>query len=747
MNASLVRPLLILLLMLLPLAAPQAAEPPTGQTSAERVAGMTDAEVRAALRQQLEQESIRDRQNPYDVLNTMQVSTRDFESRLPQVRQSLARWPEQWHRFWLSLTDQRGGPGALDLMLGFAMMLLAGLAVENLAGWKLRQLSADISSRTSCNLSTSIGYLAIQTLVNLVRLGAFFLGALLVPLLRHAPDSSPRTTLIMLLITVTLVRLASILSRSLLAPYARGIRPFHMECEDARNTHFWFMAFATVYALEQLGNELLYHHGIEPVLKALTIPVGGLLLTLIVLAYLWRHRNTITQLFTESEPGTEPAAPGFLQQYWPILATTWLLLIWGLWSYFNFVGDVESASALTPAWWLTLGFVLIDRLLHALLGALCRAPWLQSYSFDQRSRRFRQVIQNGSRLLLLGAALFFISEALGFNSMSMFEASLAERALSGAINILILLLLAYTSWQLILSAIERRLPEPRENEAIASLDGEGGGSGATRVETLLPMVRSFAYAILIIIVVLTTLSILGVEIGPLLAGAGVAGIAIGFGAQKLVQDILSGIFFLLDDAFRRGEYIEAANMRGTVEQISLRSMRLRHHLGAVQTIPYGEIQTVKNLSRDWVTMKLEFRLPYDTDIEKVRKIIKKVGQEMLNDPEMGPNFLLPLKSQGVMRVEESALIFRMKFTCKPGEQWVIRREAYRRVKDALAEQGINFAHRAVHVLLPDTLAHELHDSSPEVRSAVTQSIGSAVAQAEEVPPMLKRDNRIDDEDS
>ena len=197
---------------------------------------------------------------------------------------------------------------------------------------------------------------------------------------------------------------------------------------------------------------------------------------------------------------------------------------------------------------------------------------------------------------------------------------------------------------------------------------------------------------------------MGVAIAPLLAGAGVIGIAIGFGAQKLVQDILSGVFFLVDDAFRKGEYIEIESLRGTVEKISLRSMQLRHHLGAVQTVPYGEIKTVKNLSRDWITMKLELRLPYHTDIEKVRKIIKKVGQSMLEDEQIGQSFILPLKSQGVMRMEESALILRMKFTAKPGEQWVIRREAYRRVRDALSEANIHFAHREVRVLLPEDVA-------------------------------------------
>ena len=161
-------------------------------------------------------------------------------------------------------------------------------------------------------------------------------------------------------------------------------------------------------------------------------------------------------------------------------------------------------------------------------------------------------------------------------------------------------------------------------------------------------------------------------------------------------------------------------------------MQLRHHLGAVQTIPYGEIKTVKNLSRDWITMKLELRLSYDTDIEQVRKIIKKVGQSMLEDPELGPCFILPLKSQGVMRVEESALIVRMKFTTKPGQQWVVRREAYRRVRDALAEAGIFFAHREVRVRLPDDInLNELPDKTGAIKDALASAgaaAGSVAAQ-------------------
>ena len=190
----------------------------------------------------------------------------------------------------------------------------------------------------------------------------------------------------------------------------------------------------------------------------------------------------------------------------------------------------------------------------------------------------------------------------------------------------------------------------------------------------------------------------------------------------------------------------------------MRSMRLRHHLGAVQTIPYGEINTVKNLSRDWVIMKLELRLPYDVDIEKVRKIIKKIGQEMVADEITGPMMLQPLKSQGVMRVEESALIIRMKFTAKPGEQWIVRRVAYTRVRDALAAAGIEFAHREIKVRMPAELEelqkreHEAKKSESSQPSGpnqkaelVTNAVGAAAMSAV-LASELERQGKVDDDD-
>jgi mechanosensitive ion channel-like protein len=196
---------------------------------------------------------------------------------------------------------------------------------------------------------------------------------------------------------------------------------------------------------------------------------------------------------------------------------------------------------------------------------------------------------------------------------------------------------------------------------------------------------------------------LGVNIGPLMAGAGIAGIAIGFGTQTLVRDIVSGVFFLVDDSFRLGEYVDVGPVKGTVERISLRSMQIRHHRGALHTIPFGEVKRLTNHSREWVIHKVELPLPPETDLDVIRKMLKRIGEELVADPELGPHILQPLKSQGLMQVEDGALILRAKFMVRPDDQqFVIRREVLSRIKRALEEKGIRFAPRQVlvHVAQP-----------------------------------------------
>ena len=196
---------------------------------------------------------------------------------------------------------------------------------------------------------------------------------------------------------------------------------------------------------------------------------------------------------------------------------------------------------------------------------------------------------------------------------------------------------------------------------------------------------------------LLALTQLGIQIAPLLAGAGVFGLAISFGSQALVRDIVSGIFFMADDAFRVGEYIDTGRLKGTVERISLRSVQLRHQNGQVHTIPYGQLTSVTNFSRDWQTVKFNLRLARDTDIEVVRKAVKKLGQEMTQDPELGKELLVPLKLQGMAEIADNALVVRMKFTVKPNKPSWVQRESLKRIYKLFGEKGIQFASNAITV--------------------------------------------------
>jgi small-conductance mechanosensitive channel len=213
----------------------------------------------------------------------------------------------------------------------------------------------------------------------------------------------------------------------------------------------------------------------------------------------------------------------------------------------------------------------------------------------------------------------------------------------------------------------------------------------SRAKTLAPLLRVAALILVVAITVLAMLSALGVNITPLIAGASILGLAISFGSQTLVRDIVSGVFYLAEDAFRVGEYIDCGNAQGTVEGFALRSLKLRHQNGQVHTIPFGQLGQVTNFSRDWSTVKFNLKFTRDTDVEKLRKAVKKIGQEMLEDPELKAEIIEPLKMQGVTDILENAIVARFKFTVRPGKPSFIQRDAVKRMVQALPGLGIEFA--------------------------------------------------------
>ncbi|MDP3158566.1 MAG: mechanosensitive ion channel family protein, partial [Reyranella sp.] len=186
--------------------------------------------------------------------------------------------------------------------------------------------------------------------------------------------------------------------------------------------------------------------------------------------------------------------------------------------------------------------------------------------------------------------------------------------------------------------------------------------------------------------------------------------------------IVSGIFYLSDDAFRVGEYIDCGKAKGTVEGFTLRSIKLRHQNGQVHTIPFGQLGQITNFSRDWITVKFNMRFAGGTDIEKLRKAAKKIGTDIAEMPAFKADLLAPFKMQGVADVAENALLVRFKFTARPGNPAAIQREAVKRMFNSFPGMGIEFAKEGAAVVVQTTTG------------PMEPAAAAAAAQTEPAPP-------------
>jgi small-conductance mechanosensitive channel len=291
-------------------------------------------------------------------------------------------------------------------------------------------------------------------------------------------------------------------------------------------------------------------------------------------------------------------------------------------------------------------------------------------------------------ILLLASALGLL-RLWGYDVLNPAAGSVAEMVLQPLFKAVTTLAVAWLIWAMIGGFLRERIPRqvPLGDEDSPTMLADG----VTRLATLLPLIRNTVAITVFFLGAVIALGDLGVNIGPLLAGAGVVGIALGFGAQALVRDVIAGLFFLIDDAFRLGEYIDTGRLKGTVEAISIRSVRLRHQNGQVHTIPFGQIQAVTNSSRDWAIVKFNLHVALDSDLDLVRKTLKQLGQSLLRDPEIGGDFIQPLKMQGVADVTQAAIMIRCKFTARPSRPSYLRRQAMREIIKRFAAAGIAFA--------------------------------------------------------
>lgn len=546
-----------------------------------------------------------------------------------------------------------------------------------------------------------------------------------------------------------LVRIVSLIWRMILSPYLEQYRIPAFSTPDAKKLHLWLFLLAVFDICTQMFGVWLSELGLNYDVYAVMVTVLTTLFAALNIAMIMVNRRAVSNALRNGrEPERVMLATRVASEIWAPLLIVYVIAGWAQLSYQVMLNLPVSIPLIAGAYLIVTSIILVYASINYVIEryfdrartiremndaaeVLTSGEEISDEEADnlsallkrhapRRMETFEDLARRVSGILALVAGLIACIRIWGGQRMLQDDSRL-ERA----IDVIIIMFIGYIVFNAFRIWIDSKIREEQGDapEEEAELGDEGGAGSASRLATLLPLFRNFILIIIIVTIALIMLMEMGVNVSPLFAGAGVVGLAIGFGAQTLVRDIFSGAFFLFDDAFRKGEYIDIGGVKGTVEKISVRSFQLRHHLGPLHTVPFGEIQHLTNYSRDWVIMKLPLRVTYDTDVEKVRKLIKKLGVELLDDPVIGSNFIQPLKSQGVIEMQDSAMIIRVKFMTKPGDQWLVRKKVFQEIRDLFEREGIHFAHREVTVRLADKDAEDL---TPKEREALTGAVQAAI---------------------
>jgi moderate conductance mechanosensitive channel len=614
----------------------------------------------------------------------------------------------------LIFTERESSSTARFLLL-FALTIASGIAAEWLfkrgtlgVRNRIRQAQPEGLMDTLKVLSTragiEIGGVIIFTVVALIAADYLVVG-----------DGDYFLISTFILTAILLTRLTGSVMHFVLAPRRPELRLVYT---DSWNAQFIERNFILIAALVGGGFFLK-----AVMLKFAMADVDTLRFWLGLSVHLWfifviaRAHRGLTQII---EGGEENLTPGLkrMANWWPMVsagfvAFNWLFLQFVLSSGYQTMSPERSATAIA----LIVLAPFLDTIVRGIAAHMVPTGEDSSDVVAHAYQETRLSYIRIGRIVLIGLIIVIVGKLWGVSLRNLTEAGFGAQVAADALGFLLILALGYLAWEVTNLTINRRLAR----EAPAEESGAEGGTGQTRMATILPILQMTLQVSIIIITVLLALSQLGVNITPLLAGAGVLGLAIGFGAQTLVKDVVSGVFFLLDDAFRVGEFITVGATNGVVSKISVRSLQLRQDTGQLHIIPYGSMSQLTNNSRDWVTMKLRFTVPFDTDQDKVRKLFKKIGQDMMEVPELAEVLINPFKSQGAAEVTDVGIVIRGKFSTVPGGQFLIRKEVFSRVQKEFEANGIEFARKEVRVHLSD--GEKLENLSENQKKAIAAAAG------------------------
>ncbi|MGC8475380.1 MAG: mechanosensitive ion channel domain-containing protein [Acetobacteraceae bacterium] len=521
-------------------------------------------------------------------------------------------------------------------------------------------------------------------------------------------SDAPRLIVLALVDGYALWRVVVALVRFLVSPDAPRLRVLGMSDATASWTLLWLTRIAGVasfgYAIEQVALLL----GMSPTAADALLKLAGLVNHVFFAVMIFEKRRPVRAWLRAPEGSHGPVARmrNALAPIWHWLLLGLLTAEWLVWAIELRHGYAAMLRGLVIVIAVAVGTRILQGELHGLLTRLLRpGPAVtQRYpGLEARLALYHPIVTGLARAAVLLAGLVLVLELLGVAVIGWATGSaLGQRMVSGIGTIGFTLLVALVVWEGANAAMQAHL---------ARLTQEAHVARAARMRTLLPLLRSALTVTVGIVAGLTVLSQIGIDVAPLLAGAGIVGVAIGFGSQKLVQDLITGIFLLLENAMQVGDWVTVSGLSGSVENLSVRTIRLRAGDGSVHIIPFSSVTSVTNTNRGLGNAAVSVTLAYSADSDRAGAELKAIASDMRKEATFAPMMLSELQLWGVDKLDGAAVTLAGQIPCTDTGRWPVQREFNRRVKLRFQELGIALYNPSQTLLLPAPPAEAPHDPS------------------------------------
>lgn len=592
-------------------------------------------------------------------------------------------------RQWLEQGFRDPASGApFWTVLGQALLaLLVALVVEV----AVRRLMAGLRKGSERSEAATVGgrllAATIGLLLGTVPLAAFAVAGFAALSVVALPQTAAELVLAVIYVS-SAARFAMLALRVVLAPETAGARLVPLDDGAAAGLLAWLRRLLLAVAYGWLVCEAARILALPPAPYRLLVDLVGVVVLAVAVAMVLRNREAVRdRLRVGGGLGAR------LADIWHVIAVVYLAAVFLVWAAaveggFAYIGEASAwtVAAVAAGRLADLGVLrLIDAAAQWELRADSRLPGVKA-----RADRYMPVLRKCLRTAVWVIAGVAALEAWRAPVLDLLASPVGERVIGALVRIALVFGLFLVLWEAICLAIERYLDARDE-------DGNPVERGG-RARTLLPLLRRASAILLLTVGVLTAASELGIDIAPLLAGVGIAGLAIGFGAQTLVKDVITGLFILMEDQVAVGEYVSVAGHSGIVEGLSIRTIRLRDLSGTVHVVPFGEVGTVENLTRDYSYAVIDAGVGYGEDTDRVSEVLREIAASMESDEDWRERIIPPFEVFGVQELGDSAVVVRCRFKTPPMQQWAVAREFRRRMKKRFDELGIEipFPHRTIY---------------------------------------------------